>query len=63
MHRGVELDMNQILSTYDFRNDVSITVVDVDRTGESIPLPLAGVASLQASHVETVSFLPFSDVA
>lgn len=53
LHRGVELDMNQILSTYDFRNDFSITVVDVDRTGESIPLPLAGIASLQASHVET----------
>ena len=55
--------MNQILSTYDFRGDSSITVVDVDRNGESIPPPLAGVASLQSSHVETVSFISFSDFA
>lgn len=55
--------MSQILSTYDFRGDFSITVVDVDRNGESIPPPLAGVASLQSSHVETVQFVSFSDLA
>ena len=57
------MDMSQILSTYDFRNDFSITVVDVDRTGESISPPLPGAASLQASHVEAVQFCSFSEVA
>ena len=48
--------MSQILSTYDFRGDFSITVVDVDRSGESVPPPPTGAASLQSSHVETVPF-------
>ncbi|KAK8807714.1 hypothetical protein WA171_000663 [Blastocystis sp. BT1] len=53
LHRGVEMDFNQVLSTYNFKGDYNLTVIDLERPSESPALPSTSPSSRQTATAET----------
>ena len=53
------MDLNQILSSYDFKGDYSLTVIDLERPNESPTLPLLSSSSHQPVTAESVWIMLF----
>ena len=48
------MDFNQVLSTYNFKGDYNLTVIDLERPSESPALPSTSPSSRQTATAETV---------